>query len=119
MLDYVDAAGAFWFLAVAIGLPLFGWIAMGLDYRAYVRSLRRKLVAVRQYSIDIPKWVLRERPPCFEELGVAPDATRDEVLAAYRRRVKEVHPDRGGDRRRFDRLQRRLEEALALVDARS
>lgn len=90
---------------------------MGLDYRAYLRSLRRAMVAVRRYSTRTPAWVVRAGPPCFAELGVSPDASREEVLAAYRALVKEVHPDRGGDRRRFERLQRRLEEALAIIDA--
>ena len=29
-------------------------------------------------------------------LGLAPGATRDEILAAHRRLVSRVHPDRGG-----------------------
>jgi hypothetical protein len=36
------------------------------------------------------------RPPLgdlYEELGVAPDATRDEIAAAYRARAKQLHPD--------------------------
>jgi curved DNA-binding protein CbpA len=39
-------------------------------------------------------------------------------MAAYRRRVKHVHPDYGGDRRQFELLQQRLQEALRVVDDR-
>ncbi|WP_254768895.1 J domain-containing protein [Salinilacihabitans rarus] len=37
------------------------------------------------------------------ELGVGADADGDEIRRAYRERVKEVHPDRGGDRATFRR----------------
>ena len=40
----------------------------------------------------------------FAELGVTPGATLDEVNRAYRRRVKEVHPDQGGDEEAFRRV---------------
>ncbi|RAW46479.1 molecular chaperone DnaJ [Halorubrum sp. 48-1-W] len=45
----------------------------------------------------------------FDELGIAADADADEVKRAYRRRVKETHPDRGGDEAAF----RRVQEAYA------
>lgn len=34
-------------------------------------------------------------------LGVDPEAGEDEIRSAYRRRVKEAHPDRGGDEETF------------------
>jgi curved DNA-binding protein CbpA len=34
-------------------------------------------------------------------LGLTLPCTTDDVLAAYRRKVKLLHPDRGGDRREF------------------
>jgi len=40
----------------------------------------------------------------FAELGVPAGATLDEVKAAYRRRVKETHPDQGGDEDEFKRV---------------
>lgn len=40
----------------------------------------------------------------FAALGLSPSASSDEVTAAYRRRVKEVHPDHGGDAESFHRL---------------
>ncbi|MFC3478651.1 J domain-containing protein [Halobacterium litoreum] len=40
----------------------------------------------------------------FETLGVSRSASESELKAAYRERVKEVHPDRGGDRETFERV---------------
>ncbi len=40
----------------------------------------------------------------FRELGLPAGATMEEVRTAYRRRVKEVHPDRGGDEDAFKRV---------------
>lgn len=42
----------------------------------------------------------------FDVLGVDPDADEAEISRAYRRRVKETHPDQGGSREAFVRLQR-------------
>jgi hypothetical protein len=116
--DPIDAVGVVWFLTLFFGVPLLGWVAMYADYRAYLRGLRRALVVVRQYTLESPLWALRDRPACLQELGLDPDCTREEVMAAYRRRVKHVHPDYGGDRRQFELLQQRLHEALRLVDDR-
>lgn len=113
----VDTLSVLWFVGLFFGLPLFGWFLMVADYRAYLRAMRRALVAVRRYTLDAPLWALQDRPECLQQLGLAPGCSRDEVMAAYRRCVKDVHPDRGGDRRQFDKLQRWLREALALVEA--
>ncbi|MUW14413.1 DnaJ domain-containing protein [Halorubrum sp. CBA1125] len=47
----------------------------------------------------------------FAELDVPTDADADEVKRAYRERVKETHPDQGGDEASF----RRVQEAYATV----
>jgi len=112
----LDAVGYAWFFALFFGLPLLGWLAAVADYRAYLRSLRRAMVIVRRYALDKPLWALRDRPECLEELGLDRGCTREEVMAAYRRRVKRVHPDHGGDRHRFDRLQQHFREAIRLVE---
>lgn len=49
--------------------------------------------------------------PWHEVLGVAADARRTEIDAAYRRRRSEAHPDRGGDAAAFDAVQRAYEQA--------
>ncbi|HWH34505.1 MAG TPA: J domain-containing protein [Acidimicrobiales bacterium] len=49
-------------------------------------------------------------------LGVATGATRDDIHRAWRRRALETHPDRGGDRASFERVQvafARLSRGLA------
>jgi DnaJ-domain-containing protein 1 len=52
----------------------------------------------------------------FAELGLAPDATADEVRTAYRERVKEVHPDQGGDRELFKRVRAAYATARSHAD---
>jgi len=41
----------------------------------------------------------------YAELGVSRDATADEIKRAYRREAIKRHPDRGGDKEAFQRLQ--------------
>lgn len=113
-----DAVGMAWFLGLFFGLPMLGWVAMALDVRAYYRGLRRALVVLHKYTLETPLWALRDRPACLDELGLSADCTREQVMAAYRKRVMQVHPDRGGDRRRFDVLQARFREAIQLVESR-
>ncbi|MCI0491941.1 MAG: hypothetical protein L0Z07_03275, partial [Planctomycetes bacterium] len=83
--------------------------------RAYLRSLRRALVVVTNYRLELPEWVRRDTPRCVSALGLALPTTADDILAAYRRKVKLLHPDRGGDRREFLRLQAHFEQAMAIV----
>ncbi|WP_232687488.1 J domain-containing protein [Halobacterium zhouii] len=40
----------------------------------------------------------------FDTLGLPRSASESEVKAAYRERVKDVHPDHGGDRETFERV---------------
>lgn len=42
----------------------------------------------------------------YQILGVAPDASEDEIKRAYRRRAREAHPDRGGDEEAFKEITR-------------
>jgi hypothetical protein len=43
-------------------------------------------------------------PPPHVVLGVAPDATQDEIRKAFRALALETHPDRGGDRDAWHQL---------------
>lgn len=42
----------------------------------------------------------------YQDLGCPPDASPEELQAAHRRRTFQTHPDRGGSREEFDRVQR-------------
>jgi hypothetical protein len=112
-IDWTVTAG---YLGLAFGLAVLGYVCMVLDIRAYLRSLRRRaLVLISHYRVELPEWVRRDTPRCILALGLTMPCTQEEVLAAYRRKVKKLHPDRGGDRREFLRLQAHFEQAMALV----
>jgi hypothetical protein len=113
--DGIDLPIVIAFLGLAFGLPALGYIAMVLDFRDYLRSLRRALVLVTHYRRELPEWVRKTSPHCILALGLTMPCTADDVLAAYRRKVKQLHPDRGGSRREFLRLQLHFEQAMAVV----
>jgi hypothetical protein len=115
----VDWAAVSGYLALAFGLPLFGYACMVLDFRAYLRSLRRALVVITGYRTELPEWMRRNTPRCILALDLTMPCTEEEILVAYRRKVKQLHPDRGGDRREFLRLQAHFEQAMAFVEANS
>jgi len=104
------------FLLFALGLPLLGYVFMFLDIRRYLRSLRRALVMVAEAMPGMAYWAaIRSRPPCLIALDLRLPCGEQEVLAAYRERVKLLHPDRGGDLQKFLKLQRDFERAMHLV----
>ena len=113
--DGYDRALTTVYLAVIVGLPLLGYVFMVLDFRRYLRSLRRALVLVAHAVPVTPYWALRSRPVCLKALGLELPCTEEEVMAAYRDLAKERHPDRGGDLEDFLRLQHYFEQALKLV----
>lgn len=50
-----------------------------------------------------------------EVLGVSPDCSREEVIAAHRRLMQKIHPDRGGN----DYLAAKVNEAKSVMLARA
>ena len=106
---------AFW-LAIVIGVPFTVYLLMVVDYRRYLRSLRRTMVFVGGYLPVLPEWVLQDTPYCFYVFNLSLPCSAEDVLAAYRGKVKSMHPDRGGDRKAFLVLQRHFEQAMAFVE---
>jgi hypothetical protein len=51
------------------------------------------------------------RPEFAATLGLLPPYTVDDVKRAYLDKIKDAHPDRGGDRAEFDRIQHAYEQA--------
>jgi hypothetical protein len=101
--------------ALLLGLIIAAHVFAILDIRTYLRSLRRALVLVSHYGRELPGWVRRDTPRCMQALGLRFPCTASDVLAAYRQRVKNLHPDRGGDRQEFLKLQQHFEQAMGLV----
>ncbi len=115
--DAIDGVVTIAYLLLIVGVLVVGYVGMALDIRDYLRSLRRALVVISHYRLDLPSWVRNDRRPrCIEALGLTLPCTTDEVLSAYRTKVKSVHPDLGGDCREFLRLQEYFEQAMSLAD---
>jgi hypothetical protein len=114
--DVFDGLGLAMFLGIAVGLPALGYVFMVLDFRRWLRSLRRALVVVgRAITPGVPYWAHRDRPPCLATFDLSLPCSEEQVCAAYRRRAKELHPDRGGDLEQFLRLQKHFEQAIHLL----
>ncbi|MGI9455933.1 MAG: hypothetical protein ACR2NU_05185 [Aeoliella sp.] len=109
------------YVALVVAIPLAGNILMALDIRAHLRRLRGALIVISQYSRHAPAWLMkatwstRQQPACLEAFDLRLPCTEADLLDAYRRRIKEVHPDRGGNRNEFLRLQRYFDEARSLL----
>jgi hypothetical protein len=97
-------------------------VAITFDPKAYYRIERTETVPIL-VEHEMPGSALGSRLPfetpevefgedddrdpirgAFAELGVPVTASIEEVTQAYRQRVKEVHPDQGGDEAEFKRV---------------
>ena len=97
----VDLAALGLFMTLAFALPALGYVFMFLDFRAYLRSLHRGLVCVTRRFQEVPAWARLHTPRCIAALGLQVPCTDEDLKRAYREQVKRLHPDRGGDNRKF------------------
>jgi hypothetical protein len=97
-------------------------VAITFDPKAYYRIERSGTTAIlvehempgsalgSRLPFDVPDIHVEERSEvdpvraAFAELGVPAGASVDEVKRAYRRKIKDVHPDQGGDEDEFKRV---------------
>lgn len=108
----VDLVVTIVFLALVVLVPAAGYVFMVLDFRAYLRSLKRGLIVAAHAFRGIPSWAREQTPRSIAALGLRLPCTEADLKQAYRQRVKLLHPDHGGDQQRFLRLQADFEEAL-------
>ncbi len=93
-------------LALAVLSTRLGWIIPLLGALAAALTalppLRRRLLGGahadgrRDAPRPPPGSRRMSRQEAYEILGLAPGATREEIVAAHRRLMQKVHPDRGG-----------------------
>ncbi len=113
--DFWDAAAVGIYGAAVVLIPALGYWLLAVDIRRYLRALRGALVKVRYYFPQVPAWARQDAPACLLALGLQLPCTPTDVKRAYRRLAKELHPDRGGDRRQFMELQRNCEASLRFL----
>ena len=102
-------------LGVFLLLPALGYFFLVMDFRRYLRSLRRALVVVGRVWPRMPSWAGKYTPHCLSIFGLRCPCTEEDLKQAYRERVKEVHPDRGGDPKHFQQLQQHFERGLEFL----
>lgn len=112
-------------LALGVALP-FGVAAavlwrQAIDRRARINPTATRGRRQRQRDARTRNRKRRKSPDRLSPaearsvLEVAPEANQEAIRRAYRDRIKEVHPDRGGDAEQFDRV-RQAYERLADVE---
>ncbi|MFC1758919.1 DnaJ domain-containing protein [Planctomycetota bacterium] len=119
--DVITLFNVVFYVSVVVLLPLLGYWLMVIDVRAYMRAIKGVLVKVRSRFYDdeghelVPDWVLRDTPPCISALGLSWPCTEAQIKDAYRKLAEKNHPDLGGDRKKFLKLQTHFEQSIRLV----
>lgn len=113
--DTLDLAATCLFVAGFLALTVSGHVFLVRDVRSWLRSFRRALIVVTEHLPHFPHWSHLQTPRCLAALGLKLPCNEEQLMRTYRKKVKQLHPDRGGDRKRFMRLQADFEEALEFI----
>lgn len=68
-------------------------ICLALGYK-FASAMMSKSDEPATGSRPEPPNLFQRHPPWHDVLGVAPDATHDQIVSAYRARMSEYHPDK-------------------------
>jgi len=68
-------------------------ICLAIGYK-FVASMMSKSEPVEESRRPEPPNLFQRQPPWHDVLGVAPDATHEQIVTAYRARMSEYHPDK-------------------------
>lgn len=85
--------------------------------RFYVQSGRYYANLVTMYA-EMERYARRTDFGFWEILDISPRPDREQVKEAYRKLIKENHPDHGGSTTRTQELNRAYKEALAAIKQR-
>ncbi|MDX1964113.1 MAG: J domain-containing protein [Pirellulales bacterium] len=103
------------FFTVLLSLVGSGYVLMFFDLRAWWLAARRVMIVVSNYLPQIPAWARQKTPPCLLTFGLRLPCSEEDLLKAYREKVKKLHPDKGGDRQKFLNLQASFEQAQTFL----
>jgi hypothetical protein len=110
-----DLLATFYVVGLFFVVPVVGYAYMVLDFRRYLRSLRRALIVVRRHLPHVPHWARQHTPGCLIVFGLRLPCNEEDLKRAFRQKVKHVHPDRGGDAQQFRYLQQQFELATEFL----
>lgn len=113
-IDLLILSGLGVVVVIALIFGLGYWFA---DLRAWLRACGRKLVLVRDYLPQIPLWARHKTPRSLRVFGLKLPCDEQDLLQAYRQKVKGNHPDHGGDLEDFMQLQTDFEEARRFLQS--
>lgn len=115
--DAIDVSALFFFFVLMLLIPLFGYVLMYVDIRAYYRALKGVLVRVVFHFPELPAWARYETPHYMRALGLSLPCTEADLKRAYRALAEKHHPDRGGDPQKFHRLREQFEASQQFLRA--